>query len=71
MATDDDNRLEAVVFMIEHMVDKGRVEALAKILLRLQEEYIEIATLSTDGEYSSDRWSHDDLLNFLTQGELQ
>ena len=70
MGLSDDDRHEAVVAMIKYMVDKNRLTYLAKVFLRLQDEYLEIATLATDGEFDSEQWTHKNLMDFLTKGKL-
>jgi len=68
MSKRESQDLIKVVKMIEHMVETDRVTALAKILISLQSEYIDVCILSTDGEFNPDSWSHKNVLDFLTKG---
>ena len=53
------------------MIKEGRIPKIARILVNMQEEYIELAILCTDGEYDPEEWTHHDLLDFLTKGEFK
>ena len=68
MTKRDSQDLNKVVKMIEHMVETDRLPALAKILISLQSEYIDVCLLSTDGEFNPDSWSHKKVLDLLTKG---
>ena len=61
--------LEVVTKMIQDVVEKNKLEGLAKLLVALQSEYIEVCILATDGKFDPDSWSHKRVLNFLTKGE--
>jgi len=55
--------------MIGQLVSKGNQEFVARILVRLQLEYMELARLATDGEYEAGDWTHRDVMDFLTTGQ--
>ena len=64
------NREEsAVLKMVEECIKKKEIKFLAKLILKLQKDYIEIAALASDGQYQ-ETWSHKKLLDYLTKGEL-
>jgi hypothetical protein len=59
----------AVNKLVKECIKRKDTEFLAKLILRLQEEYIAIAQLATDGHYK-ERWTHKQVLDYLTQGGL-
>lgn len=64
------NREESTVLkMVQECIKKKEIKFLAKLILKLQKDYIEIAKLSSDGRYK-ESWTHAKLLDYLTKGEL-
>jgi len=59
----------AVHKLIKACIKREDTELLAKLILRLQEEYIAIAQLATDGHYKG-KWTHKEVLDYITQGGL-
>ena len=59
----------AVLKMVEECIKKKETKFLAKLILKLQKDYIEVAKLSSDGRYK-ETWTHAKLLDYLTRGEL-
>ena len=55
--------------MVDECVKKKQTEFLAKLILKLQKDYIEVAALASDGQYQ-ETWTHKKLLDYLTKGEL-
>lgn len=54
--------------VVEDAMLSNDQEYLTMIITKLLTEYIEVAHLSTDGNYDPD-WTHTDVLNYLTYGE--
>ena len=67
----DYSELESITHLVEVLVKKGRSATVAALILRLQMDYLQVATLSTDGEYDSKVWTHKDVLDFLTKGGIE
>jgi len=64
------NREESTVLkMVQVCIKKKEIKFLAKLILKLQKDYIEVAKLSSDGRYK-ETWTHAKLLDYLTKGEL-
>jgi hypothetical protein len=64
-----DRAEKSVKSMVDECVKKGQTGFLSKLILKLQKDYIELAHLSSDGQYE-DTWTHKNLLDYLTRGEL-
>lgn len=56
---------QQTVDMIEECMHNNRIEFLAELIIRLENEYIEIAKLSTDNNYQPN-WTHIQVLDYLT-----
>lgn len=56
------NDIEALVY---ECIASHNEMILVELINNLEKEYIELAKLSTFGEYESD-WSHEDVLNYVT-----
>ena len=63
-----DEQIAILTGLVKQLSDQGKYEFLAKLFVRLQLEYVELAKLSTDGEYITGDWSHEETMNFLTRG---
>lgn len=70
MSKSKEQKIDTIEAMVLYMIENQKERQLAKILVDLQEQYAEIATLSTDGSFDPSRWTHKNLLDFLTKGEL-
>ena len=66
---DNQKELDQVAHLIQECITKENVELIAKILIVMKTEYLELAYLATDGEYK-EGWTHTDIMDFLTKGEL-
>jgi len=60
-----DEDIKKVIRQIIEWVDDGNAEMVAKFMLHLKEEYVELATLATRGEYRRS-WTHKQILDFVT-----
>ena len=60
-----DEDLAKVIKQIIKWVEDGNAEMVAKFMLHLKDEYVELATLSTQGEYRRS-WTHKQILDFVT-----
>jgi hypothetical protein len=60
-----DQQILEMIVIINECIKNDKLKFLANMIVKLQEEYQEIAKLSTDGEYEV-TWTHEQLLNFLT-----
>ncbi len=58
-------KLQEVIQLIDECIVQNKVEFLAKLIVTLQENYVDIATLSTDGNYH-EQWTHKQVLDYLT-----
>ena len=70
--TEDDLRFYHDRVSVRHLVldaiDTHNEEIIISLLIKLLEEYIEIARLTTDNKYRK-TWTHKDVLNYITYGE--
>jgi hypothetical protein len=58
-------RLEQLMKLISECMLEGKVGFLANLIVNLENQYHELATLSTDGKYKED-WTHTKVLDYLT-----
>ena len=65
MSKKKNNKLENIEQLVYDCISTNNEIILVELIERLQEEYIELAQLSSYGEYKTS-WSHLDLLNYLT-----
>jgi len=63
--------LETIKFLVDELVVKEKTIVIAAIIARLQRDYLDVATLSTDGEYDPTIWSHSDVMDFITKGSIE
>ena len=61
----DEEKVEGIRKLVIESIATHNEEFIVQLIYRLQEEYVEIAQLSTLGEYQS-TWTHKELLNHLT-----
>ena len=57
--------LKKIVKQIIAWVENGDAEVAAKFMLHLKAEYVELATLATNGAYRSS-WTHKEIMDFVT-----
>ena len=68
--THQDGEKEQIEALIHKAVDSGEVELIAQLLSQAYKDYVELAYLCTDGNYT-DSWTHKDVLSyFTTEGNL-
>ena len=58
-------KLKETIALIEDCVHNNKIEFLAKLIIKLESEYIDIARLATDDNYQSN-WTHLQVLDYLT-----
>jgi len=64
MATNN-RSLQDTINLIEECMHSNKIEFLAKLIIKLESEYIEIARIATDDNYQPD-WTHTKVLDYLT-----
>lgn len=60
------DNIQAIRDIVNEAINTGHEEFLVDIIYKLQEEYYEIATLSTMGEYQK-TWTHKQTLDYITK----
>lgn len=63
-----DEKLKAMLDVINDCIKKDQLEFLASIICKLQLEYTEVCELATDGEYQI-TWTHKQVLDHLTYNQ--
>lgn len=58
-------RVKAMLKIVNQAIKDNSVDFLANLLAKLQQDYEELATLSTDGNYQPN-WTHKQVLDYLT-----
>lgn len=61
-----DQTLQAIRDIVNEAISTGQQEFLVEIIHRLQEEYRELAKLSTFGQYNT-KWTHKQTLDYITK----
>ena len=56
---------QQTIDLIEDCMHNNRIEFLAELIMRLENEYIEIARISTDDNYQTN-WTHLQVPDYLT-----
>ena len=64
------DKVETIILMIEFLVEQGKIETLAVLLIKQHFEYTQLAKLATDGEYDEDEWTHKNVMDFVTKGDI-
>ena len=59
-----DNK-ESIKKLIEECVKFHKIDFLVSLIFKLQNEYVDIAKLATDGNYQ-ENWTHKQVLDFIT-----
>jgi hypothetical protein len=62
-----DREEKAISKLLRKCVKEEETEIIVKLILKLQKDYIELAFLSTDGQYK-EHWTHKKVLDYLTKG---
>ena len=65
----DSDDLKKMIKLVESCISTDEIKIIASILIKLQTEYNELARLATDDYYEPHRWTHKDVLDFLTKGD--
>jgi hypothetical protein len=66
----DENKLESIEIirgLVEGAIVTHNVEYMTHLINKMLTEYVELATLATDGKYNKD-WTHMQVLNYITYG---
>lgn len=66
MTSDDEYRLEAVRKLVGDSIYSKNEEIIVNLIFRLEKEYVELAQLSTLGEYKRN-WTHEQVLDYVTK----
>ena len=59
------NDNEALKALVEEAIRLHKIDFLVTLINKLQNEYIDIAKLATDGQYQIS-WTHKQVLDFIT-----
>jgi len=65
MEYNNEPRKEAVLKLVHDCYISHNELLLAELITKLENDYVELATLSTDGAYNR-KWTHEEVLDFLT-----
>ncbi len=65
MTTPHDSKLEAIKELIEECIENHRTDFLSNLILVLQRNYTEIASLCTNGNYH-EGWDHKRVMDYIT-----
>lgn len=60
-----DDKLPYIKELVVECVKKDKLDFLANLILSFQNDYQELATLCTDGNYN-EKWSHKKVLDYIT-----
>lgn len=61
----DNLKIEDIKNLVDECIKNDKLDFLSNLIYVLQENYKELATLATDGNYHSG-WSHTKVLDYLT-----
>ena len=64
----NDYNKETIYDLVASAIISHNEEYVASLMCKLFEQYIELASLATEGEYKK-TWTHEQVLNFVTYGE--
>lgn len=65
MEYNKESRLDAITKLVTDCVISHNEVILAQLIAKLEQEYVELAELSTDGAYNRN-WTHEEVLDYLT-----
>ena len=57
---------EEIQDLVYECIATHNEEVLIQLIDNLKKEYIDLAKLSTFGEYKEEEWTHEDVLNYVT-----
>lgn len=57
--------VKQALIVIEDCIIKNKLEFLAELMVKLENEYIELARLITDDNYKAN-WTHKEVLDYFT-----
>jgi hypothetical protein len=60
-----DKKLKDTINLIEECMHSNKIEFLANLIIKLENEYIDIARVATDDNYKPN-WTHTEVLDYLT-----
>ena len=63
--SDNNLKIEDIKNLVDKCIKNEKLDFLSNLIYTLQENYKELAALSTDGNYHSG-WSHTRVLDYLT-----
>lgn len=66
MSNDDYYRLDAIRKLLSDSIYSHNEEVIVNLIFKLEKEYVELAQLSTLGEYRRD-WTHPQVLDYITK----
>ena len=66
MTNDDVFRLDAIRKLVNDSIYSHNEEVIINLIFKLEKEYVELAELSTMGEYKRN-WIHSQVLDFVTK----
>lgn len=66
MNNDDYYRLDAIRKLLSDSIYSHNEEVIVNLIFKLEKEYVELAKLSTFGEYKRE-WTHPQLLDYITK----
>jgi hypothetical protein len=66
MPSEDDYRLDSIRILLEDSIKSHNEEVIVNLIFRLEKEYVELAKLSTFGEYKRD-WTHSQVIDYVTK----
>lgn len=66
MSNDDTNKIDAIRKLLSDSILSHNEELIVNLIFKLEKEYIELAELSTFGEYNN-TWTHQQVLKYVTE----
>ena len=66
MTNDDIYRLDSIRKLMSDSITSHNEEVIVSLIFKLEKEYVELAELSTMGEYKRN-WTHQQVLDYVTK----
>lgn len=66
MTNDDIYRLDSIRRLMGDSISSHNEEVIVNLIFKLEKEYVELAELSTMGEYKRN-WTHQQVLDYVTK----
>ncbi len=63
-----EHNIDIIRGLVEGAIITHNVEYMTHLINKMLTEYVELATLATDGQYDKD-WTHREVLNYITYGD--